>query len=129
MDLAGNVRVSEKTVMIIDDDEAFGAVLRRALEQEGFVAIARSQPHAALDELGARPVDAVVVDKEMPGLGGLELVAQARVRHPALSIVLMTAFGGARVGAEARARGADAYLEKPFFVRDLVAVLHSLQAR
>jgi DNA-binding response OmpR family regulator len=115
--------------MVIDDDAVFGALLRTALEREGFHAIVHSEPVDALRELDVQPVDAVVVDKQMPRLGGMEVVARARDRHPDLPIVLITAFGGTRVGEEARARGANAYLEKPFFVRDLVLLLRTLARR
>jgi CheY-like chemotaxis protein len=115
--------------MVVDDDAVFGALLRTALGREGFQAIVHSDPVDALRELDAQPVDAVVVDKQMPHLGGMDVIARARGRHPDLPIVLITAFGGARVGEEARARGANAYLEKPFFVRDLVRLLQSLARR
>src|SRR3989304_4487626 len=57
--------------------------------------------------------DAVVVDKELPRLSGLDLVSFLSHRAPATPIVLLTAFGGALVAEAARLRGATRHLAKP----------------
>ena len=65
-------------------------------------------------------VDVVVLDKEMPGTGGLQALAQLRRSHPRLPVILITAFGGPDVERRALALGATRYLEKPFPLRHLI---------
>jgi CheY-like chemotaxis protein len=117
------------TVLVVDDDPAMCATLRGFLEREDVTVIARFGGNDALEALEREHVDAVVVDKEMPEMNGLEVVARARRRWPELPIVVITAFGGPSAQAAARARGATAYLEKPFRVTELLGVLRDLTAR
>jgi two-component system, response regulator FlrC len=115
--------------MIVDDDAEMRALLRDALEREGF----RVREHPAGDHLIPlveewRP-DAVVLDKEMTGSNGLDLLRDIRRRHPGTPVVLVTAFGGAAVEAEALRLGAAYYMDKPFRVSRLLEVLRSVAGR
>jgi len=116
-------------VMIVDDDAEMRALLRDALEREGFHV--REQP--AGDQLiplvGEWNPDAVVLDKEMVGSNGLDLLRDIRRRHPGTPVVLVTAFGGAEVEAEALKLGAAYYMDKPFRVSRLLDVLRSVAGR
>jgi DNA-binding NtrC family response regulator len=113
-------------VMIVDDDAEMRALLRDALEREGH----RVREHPAGDQLIPlveewKP-DAVVLDKEMVGSSGLDLLQDIRRRHPGTPVVLVTAFGGAEVEAEALRLGAAYYMDKPFRVSRLLEVLRSV---
>ena len=116
-------------VMIVDDDAEMRALLRDALEREGFRV--REQP--AGDQLMPLVAewlpDAVVLDKEMVGTNGLDLLRDIRRRHPGMPVVLVTAFGGAAVEAEALRLGAAYYMDKPFRVSRLLEVLRSVAGR
>jgi len=74
--------------------------------------------------------DAVVTDLAMPGMTGLELIAQIAQRDPALPVILLTAHGSERIAVAAMKQGAYDYLTKPFDI-DEVAVLteRALEAR
>jgi two-component system response regulator FlrC len=113
-------------VMIVDDDAEMRALLRDALEREGF----RVREHPAGDQLiplvAEWKPDAVVLDKEMAGSSGLDLLRDIRRRHPGTPVVLVTAFGGAAVEAEALRLGAAYYMDKPFRVSRLLEVLRSV---
>ena len=113
------------SVMIVDDDAEMRALLRDALERDGFSV----REHASGDELvpvlecGAP--DAIVLDKEMAGTNGLDLLSYIRRRHPGTSVILVTAFGGSEVEAEALKLGAAYYMDKPFRVARLLQVLRA----
>lgn len=116
------------TVLLVDDDPAMCAMLRGFLEREHVTVIARSRGCDALETLESERVDALVLDKEMPEMSGLEVLARARRRWPQLPIVMVTAFGGRSAEVAARARGATAYLEKPFRLYELLGVLRNVTA-
>ncbi|HYB40163.1 MAG TPA: response regulator [Candidatus Methylomirabilis sp.] len=113
------------SVLIVDDDTEMRALLRDVLERDGF----RVREHDSGD--GLEPLlacctpDAVVLDKEMRGASGLEILSTICQRHPGMPVVLVTAFGGPDVEAEARRRGAAYYIDKPFRVARLLEVVRA----
>ena len=115
--------------MIVDDDAEMRALLRDALERDGFEV--REHPAGA----GIMPLvadwdpDALVLDKEMAGANGLDLLRELRRRHPRIPVVLVTAFGGFEVEAEALSLGAACYMDKPFRVARFLEVLRGLVGR
>jgi DNA-binding NtrC family response regulator len=110
-------------VLIIEDDVAMRALLRDVLMRAGYGVIERGSG-ADLTTLVEREVfDAVVLDKEMPGVNGLELLSFLRHRLPAVPVIFVTAFGGPTVAEEAARRGAFCYLEKPFRVATVLDTL------
>ena len=117
------------TVLVIDDDAAMRAMLTDVLTRHRMHVIAHANGADALARLEATPVDVVVVDKEMPGMSGFEVLAAVRRGRPALPVIIITAFGGRRVADDALGRGASGYLEKPFRVGELVHLLHVVSAR
>jgi DNA-binding response OmpR family regulator len=116
-------------VMIVDDDAEMRALLHDALEREGF----RVREHPAGDGLMPlvadwRP-DAIVLDKEMAGSSGLDLLTDIRRCHPDMPVVLVTAFGGPELQVEALRLGAAYYMDKPFRVSRLLDVLRAVVSR
>jgi DNA-binding NtrC family response regulator len=61
----------------------------------------------------------------MAGVNGLDLVSYIRQRHPLIPVIVVTAFGGAEVEAEALRRGATYYIDKPFRVARLLVMLRA----
>ena len=60
------------------------------------------------------------LDVVMPQMNGLEVLRRIRQTHPELPVIVITAFGGSGVRAEAMRLGATAYLDKPFRVGDFL---------
>jgi len=118
-----------RIIMVVEDDPGMRAVLRDVLTDEGFQVHEEPGPErvpAAVERI--RP-SAVVLDKEMPGSNGLDLLAALRRRHPGLPVLIITAFGGATVRAEAMGAGAAGYLEKPFRMAMLLDTLRAITER
>jgi DNA-binding NtrC family response regulator len=114
------------TIMVVDDDPEMRAVLRDVLTHEGFRVHEESGPEQVPEAVDALRPAAVIVDKEMPGSNGLDLVAALGHRYPALPVIVITAFGGAAIRAEARRQGAADYLEKPFRMATLLDALRAV---
>lgn len=119
----GNASV---TLLIVEDDPEMRAILKDFLEREGHRVIVESSGERAIAAAEVERIDAVIVDKEMPGMSGMDLLVFFRHRFPETPVVLITAFGGARVAEEAFRRGAARYLEKPFRVTDLLSAIHNV---
>ena len=111
-------------ILIVDDNEVFRLPLQRALEAAGFEVIAVPSAEDALDVLDGSTVDVLLTDQRLPGMDGVQLIARVKATHPAMGIIAMTAYGTIESAVEARRRGADDYLVKPFEVPDLLRALH-----
>jgi CheY-like chemotaxis protein len=116
-------------VLVIDDDEEMRILLRRMLESEGCQVTERDRGTHVLEALRSSPIDLVILDKEMPGLSGLDLLPLLRREFPAVPVVFVTAFGGRQVAASALRLGATSYLEKPFRLGQLRDVIDGLTSR
>jgi PAS domain S-box-containing protein len=104
-------------VLLVDDDDHVRHVTASMLEGLGHVAIEAGSGGAALEILsGKRKIDVALIDFAMPGMSGLELAREARVRMPALPIVFITGFGDSTVLGGIRQ---EHILRKPFLDHDL----------
>ena len=116
-------------LLLVEDDATMQATLQRSLSLRGMAVTALADGRAALAEWRAHPPDAVVLDLTLPGLDGLQVLAQARAAGLRTPVLLLTARGtvGDRVlGLNA---GADDYLPKPFDLDELEARLRALLRR
>jgi CheY-like chemotaxis protein len=116
---------SPARILVVDDNEALRDNLAEALVLEGYeVAVARDGA-GALELLEGKPFDAVLLDLMMPGMDGREVLAHIR-QDPRLRdvrVVMTTGYSGPRVRAGVPA---DAFLLKPFGVRELLAALRQV---
>jgi CheY-like chemotaxis protein len=116
-------------VLVVDDDEEMRALLRRALEADGYLVTERDRGTRVLETLRGAPFDLIILDKEMPGLTGLDLLPMLHRDFPQVPVVLVTAFGGRQVAASALRFGAASYLEKPFRLAQLRDAIAGLVSR
>lgn len=114
------------TVLVIDDDPEMRAMLKHVLEREGLRVLEESSGAGAIAVVESARLDAVILDKEMPGVGGFDLLAFLRRRCPETPVIVITAFGGPRAAKEALRLGAARYLEKPFRVAQLLEALRAV---
>ena len=111
-------------VLVVDDNEVFRRPLQRALEAAGFEVVAVPSAEDALEVLHASTVDVLLTDHRLPGMDGVQLITRSKAIHPALAVIVMTAYGTTESALDARRHGADAYLVKPFAMPDLLVALH-----
>ena len=114
------------TLLVIDDDREMLAILKDFLEQEGYRVIAELSGDNAIATVELERIDLVILDKEMPGMNGLDFLSFLRHRFPQTPVIFITAFGGPHVAEEAIRRGASRYLEKPFRVTDLLSAVRAM---
>ncbi|HET6929321.1 MAG TPA: HD domain-containing phosphohydrolase [Candidatus Acidoferrum sp.] len=118
------MKPSTDRVLIVDDEPAARKMLGVMLSQAGIASQGASNVQAALDVLPSRSFSAVISDLRMPGLSGLDLLAEVQRKYPELAFLVATGVDDVRVGVQAMRQGADDYLVKPF---QLDIVLASLE--
>ena len=118
-------------ILIVDDEPDLTAFLRCALTDAGYAARAARTGKEALQKAQRSPPDLVVLDVLLPEMNGFSVCQQLR-RNPAtahIPILMITALPGQfprLVGVEA---GANAYLNKPFQIEELIACVGELLRR
>jgi DNA-binding response OmpR family regulator len=115
-------------ILVVDDDEDIRALVSRALARGYEVAQAGDGPDA-LELVASEAPDLVVLDWRLPGRHGALVLDEIKEREPALPVVVLTAEGGRSQRALADALAADAFLAKPFSVRELLETVSRLLAR
>ncbi|HEY5911932.1 MAG TPA: sigma-54 dependent transcriptional regulator [Verrucomicrobiae bacterium] len=114
---------SKIKILVVDDEQGLCAGIQEALRREGYVVDASTDSVAALKMAQERLYNLVISDIKMPGLGGLELLTQARTRHRDTLFILMTAYGTVESAVEAMKQGAYDYLPKPLDMKRLRALV------
>jgi DNA-binding NtrC family response regulator len=126
---AADDRVPALTLLVVDDDQEWREALKGWLEREGFRAIMLARADWVAQAVELHHPDVVVLDVNLPGTSGLDVLNALERRWPSLPVVIMTAFGGPGVGDAARRLGAAGYLEKPFRMAALVEQIRRAGAR
>jgi two-component system KDP operon response regulator KdpE len=109
------------SILIVDDDSAIRQALRLTLRSFGFEIAEASTGEQAIGLLGKRPYDAVLLDMNMPGMGGVPACREIRRRFPALPILMLTIRDSQEDKLGAFEAGADDYVTKPFHMSELTA--------
>jgi PAS domain S-box-containing protein len=116
-----------ETVLLAEDEDGVRRLVKRALELHGYsVLSARSGEEAeSLERSHLGPIHLLVTDVVMPGMGGRELADLIKSRRPQLKILYMSGYTNDEVVRHGVSLARDAFLQKPFMPRDLVAMVQA----
>jgi putative two-component system response regulator len=118
------------TLLVVDDEEAIRNALRKFLAQQGYEVATAANGEEALEILQRQRIAGMLLDINMPGISGVELVPQIMELEPTIAILMLTAVNDATSAALCMQRGAFDYLIKPIDLGHLGrAIHHALQRR
>jgi CheY-like chemotaxis protein len=117
---------SKPIILVVDDDLPILALMRTLLREFGFEAVTAESGAQAIAEARARRPSAVLMDRNMPGMSGDELIRALRSEPGLDRLPILIISGQAVSPAELAALGADGALLKPFDVTELIRQLRSL---
>jgi len=103
-----------KPIWIVDDDQSIRFVLEKALTREEFTVRSFTNTRDVLKALEDDEPQVLVSDIRMPGGSGIDLLGKVRESHPALPVIIMTAYSDLDSAVSAFQGGAFEYLPKPF---------------
>jgi DNA-binding NtrC family response regulator len=112
-----------KKILIVDDEESVRYSFRKLFREPGCEIMEAANGLEALSVIKKDVPDLVLMDIEMPGLNGLEAIQRIKALKPQLPVIIITAFGTSERVIGAMKYGAYEYLEKPFDVARLKAVI------
>jgi DNA-binding response OmpR family regulator len=116
-------------LLLVEDDHELAAMLQRVLGEEGYEVSHAADGHRALHLGLTRSFDVLVVDRGLPAVEGLDLIARLRSRGVGTPVLVLSARGTTPDRIEGLNAGAEDYLPKPFELAELLARLRALTRR
>jgi two-component system response regulator AtoC len=110
------------TILIVEDEEKLRRVIELQLKSSGFDVLQAGTAEDAARHAGE--ADLILTDLRLPGMSGLELLADLRRQNSLTPVIVMTAFGSIETAVEAMKAGAVDFLPKPFSLDHLMTVVN-----
>jgi DNA-binding response OmpR family regulator len=116
-------------VLVVEDDKDLAQTVERYLRGQGFDVDHVADGLEASSHLRTYPYDLILLDWQLPGMSGVEILREARVRGLKTPVIMVTGLGGIEHTEEGLESGADDYITKPYDLRILLARVKSVLRR
>jgi len=100
-------------LLLVEDKSELRAMLRKALERNGFAVDEAPDGSAAIQKIRSRRYQMIVTDLKMPGASGLEVLRESKQADASIPVILLTAFGSVEEAVSAMKEGAFDFIQKP----------------
>ena len=111
------------TILIVEDEPKMQRLLTLTLTEDGHTTHATGDAESGLKLLRSEPVDLVITDLKLPGMGGLEFLQAVKRTNGDLPVIVMTAYGSVNTAVEAMKSGASDYVLKPFSLDEIKLIV------
>jgi DNA-binding NtrC family response regulator len=111
-------------ILIVEDEPRMRRLLEISLGEEGHSVQTAEDAENGLKLLRKDSVDLIVTDLKLPGMNGLEFLAEAKRLDASIPVVVMTAYGSVETAVEAMKAGASDYVLKPFSMAEMKLVIN-----
>jgi two-component system response regulator RegA len=115
--------MTELNLLLVEDDEVFAHVTRRAMERRGYEVYCASNASQARELIAANGFDNAILDLNLGGHSSLELISLLRTKNPQMRILILTGYASIATAVDAIKLGADNYLAKPADADEILAAL------
>ena len=108
------------TILVIDDEEVVRLLFQSLLEEEGYPTLMAASGQDGIRLLEQHKPPLALVDKNLPDISGLDLIAEQKRIHPDTEFIMITGYASLDSAVKAMEMGAFSYLTKPFSDMDMV---------
>ena len=114
-----------ETVLLVEDEDIVREVIAEILEDAGYTVLSTPNGREAFDVAASfeGPIDVLLTDWLMPGIGGPEIARQLRAARPELRVIFMSGYAESDAVLDQLERGVTTFLPKPFSATDLTRML------
>jgi DNA-binding response OmpR family regulator len=111
-------------ILVVDDDQDMCEILSDLLREEGYSVLTAYTGESALRNLQCTHYDLLILDYKLRGTNGLQVLEEVYHINAPPTIIMMSAFGSEQVRLQARDLGVYDFIEKPFDMERMVAVVN-----
>lgn len=111
----------QPAILVVDDESSVTQVLKRILEAEGYSVTIAGNGYMALAEIAKSPPDLILLDINMPGMNGYQVLENMAKQDIRIPVIMLTAVVDVFSVDKSIELGADDYVRKPFHSRELIA--------
>jgi len=122
-------KMSEKRLLVIDDEENMRHMLSTLLGKAGYIVAAARDGHEGLKMIQSMAYDFILCDIKMPSMGGMDFLKAARDKIGTTTVIMMSAYGTIDTAIEAMKLGAYDYISKPFKTDEVYLTLKKAEER
>jgi two-component system, sensor histidine kinase len=117
---------SGSTILIVEDEEIHRLILRRILENKGYVIVDATNGAEGLEVLRTLKVDMAIVDLEMPIMDGMEFTKWVKDTIPNFPVVIVTAHAESFSPQDILSANVEAFLHKPIIPDELLKIIEQI---
>lgn len=115
------------SILILDDEKHFTEELHEFFEKSGFEAFEANNHREAVSILQQKIIDLLILDIRLPGVNGLDILKDVKIKYPAMEVIMISAHGDMDTVIKAMQLGAIDYLRKPFRHIDIQIAIERTQ--
>jgi len=116
----------KKKILLVDDDQFFRDVFVDKLNHEEYKVFSAATGSEAIEKISNNDFDVVITDIGMPIVNGIEVLKFTKENKPKIKVVMMSIYIIQRVIDEVMKLGADGYIEKSSFLKNITGVLDKI---
>ena len=118
--------ISQKSILIVDDEENLLLLLERILTRQGYQVVTAQNSDDAYTLLKTRIFQLAILDIKMFPLDGVFLLGEIKGRSPSTKVIMITAYPTVNTHTECIRKGASTYLTKPLDIQELKTTVDGL---
>lgn len=120
--------MEQRHILIADDEQLLCVTVADLLRDEGYKVSIVHDGSEVVPMIHKVPVDLILQDLMIPGMNGLEVLAQVKQQYPSTRVIIITGFGTDQYAKQAEALGTDGFVNKPFGVETLMRRIREVLA-
>lgn len=120
--------MSDATILIVDDEEELRENLFDLLEFKGYRVLKAASGEEALEMLASNDVDLALLDIQLPGMSGLDVLQEIRKSKPTMPVAMVSASSVRSILAKAEEYGANRVVLKPYSQMEILRTVEELLA-
>jgi len=113
-------------ILLVDDDQFFRDVFVDKLNHEKYMVFSAAGGAEAIDKISTNDFDVVIIDIGMPGVNGIEVLKFTKKNKPKTKVIMMSTYVTQEVIEKIMQLGADEYIEKSSFLKDIFKIIDSI---